>query len=126
MTNAANLTATQTIFILLALAFIAGFVLDLISIVLIIIPVAVAILRKMGVDDVWFCIMFLIVIQTSYLTPPMAPAIFYLRGISPPEITLGDMYRGVIPFILLELMVLALVYWFPALALWLPKLVFKS
>ncbi len=124
LTTAANLTATQTIFILLALAFIAGFVLDLISIVLIIIPVAVAILRKMGVDDVWFCIMFLIVIQTSYLTPPMAPAIFYLRGISPPEITLGDMYRGVIPFIGLELMVLALVYFFPALALWLPEIVF--
>lgn len=126
MTTAANLTATQTIFILLGLAFIAGFVLDLISIVLIIIPVAIAILRNMGVDDVWFCIMFLIVIQTSYLTPPMAPAIFYLRGISPPEITLTDMYRGVIPFIILELMVLALVYFFPALALWLPSVVFRS
>ncbi|MGI9421946.1 MAG: TRAP transporter large permease [Hyphomicrobiaceae bacterium] len=126
LTTAANLTATQTIFILLALAFVAGFVLDLISIVLIIIPVAIAILRKMGVDDVWFCIMFLIVIQTSYLTPPMAPAIFYLRGISPPEIRLTDMYRGVVPFIMLELVILALVYFFPALALWLPSVVFGS
>ena len=124
--EAANLSPTATIFILLFIAFIAGFVLDLISIVLIIIPVAVAVLRKMGVDDVWFCIMFLIVIQTSYLTPPMAPAIFYLRGISPPEIRLADMYRGVIPFILLELVVLALVYWFPGLALWLPSVVFKT
>ncbi len=123
---AANLSATATIFILLFIAFIAGFVLDLISIVLIIIPVAVAVLRKMGVDDVWFCIMFLIVIQTSYLTPPMAPAIFYLRGISPPEIKLADMYRGVVPFIALELVVLALVYWFPGLALWLPSVVFKT
>ena len=124
--EAANLSPTATIFILLFIAFIAGFVLDLISIVLIIIPVAVAVLRKMGVDDVWFCIMFLIVIQTSYLTPPMAPAIFYLRGISPPEIRLADMYRGVIPFILLELAVLALVYWFPGIALWLPSVVFKT
>ena len=123
---AAQLSATATIFILLAIAFVAGFVLDLISIVLIIIPVAIAVLRKMGVDDVWFCIMFLIVIQTSYLTPPMAPAIFYLRGISPPEISLTDMYRGVIPFIALELVVLALVYFFPALALWLPAVVFKT
>ncbi len=123
---AANLSPTATIFILLFIAFIAGFVLDLISIVLIIIPVAVAVLRKMGVDDVWFCIMFLIVIQTSYLTPPMAPAIFYLRGISPPEIKLADMYRGVIPFIVLELVVLALVYWFPGLALWLPSVVFRT
>lgn len=124
LTQAANLTPHQTIFILLGLAFVAGFVLDLISIVLIIIPVSIAILRKMGVDDVWFCIMFLIMIQTSYLTPPMAPAIFYLRGISPPEIRLSDMYRGVVPFIVLELIVLALVYWFPGLALWLPRLVF--
>ncbi len=123
---AADLSPTATIFILLFIAFIAGFVLDLISIVLIIIPVAVAVLRKMGVDDVWFCIMFLIVIQTSYLTPPMAPAIFYLRGISPPEIKLADMYRGVIPFIVLELVVLALVYWFPGLALWLPSVVFRT
>ena len=124
--GAANLSETATIFILLAIAFIAGFVLDLISIVLIIIPVAIEILRKMGVNDVWFCIMFLIVIQTSYLTPPMAPAIFYLRGISPPEIKLADMYRGVVPFIILELIVLALVWLFPALALWLPEVVFQT
>ena len=57
----------------------------------------------------WFCIVFLIVIQTSYLTPPMAPAIFYLRGISPPEIRLMDMYRGVMPFIALEVIALAMV-----------------
>jgi tripartite ATP-independent transporter DctM subunit len=124
--DAADLSPTATIFVLLFIAFIAGFVLDLISIVLIIIPVAVAILRKMGIDDVWFCIMFLIVIQTSYLTPPMAPAIFYLRGISPPEIKLVDMYKGVIPFIGLELVVLALVFFFPALALWLPSVVFTT
>ena len=109
---------------MLALAFVAGFVLDLISIVLIIVPIAVELLRPMGVDIVWFCIMFLIMIQTSYLTPPMAPAIFYLRGISPPELTLAHMYRGVVPFIALEIVVLALVALFPALALWLPEQVF--
>ncbi len=90
--------------------------LDQISIILIIIPVAIAVLRSMGVDDVWFCIMFLVVIQTSYLTPPMAPAIFYLRGISPPEISLGDMYRGVVPFILLEFVCLGMIMVFPELA----------
>jgi TRAP-type mannitol/chloroaromatic compound transport system permease large subunit len=78
----------------------------------------------MGIDVVWFCIMFLIVIQTSYLTPPMAPAIFYLRGISPPELRLSHMYKGVVPFIALEIVVLALVAMFPALALWLPEVVF--
>jgi len=69
----------------------------------------------------WFCILFLIVIQTSYLTPPMAPAIFYLRGISPPEIRLVHMYKGVLPFIVLEVIALALVILVPALALWLPE-----
>ena len=122
--EAANLTAWPTMLILLLIAFIAGFVLDLISIVLIIIPVAIAVLRAMGVDDVWFCIMFLVVIQTSYLTPPMAPAIFYLRGISPPEIRLSDMYRGVVPFIILEFICLGLVMAFPEIALWLPEVVF--
>lgn len=121
----ANLSVGQTIFILLGVSFVAGFVLDLISIVLIVIPVAIAIMRSLGVDDVWFCILFLVMVQTSYLTPPMAPAIFYLRGISPPEIRLVDMYKGVLPFIGLQIVVLLLVYFFPALALWLPEVVFR-
>ncbi|MBN06161.1 TRAP transporter large permease subunit [Ponticaulis sp.] len=124
--EAANLTAWPTMLILMLIAFIAGFVLDLISIVLIIIPIAITVLRAMGVNDVWFCIMFLVVIQTSYLTPPMAPAIFYLRGISPPEIRLSDMYRGVVPFIALEFICLGLVMVFPEIALWLPSVVFET
>ena len=122
--EAAQLGAWSTMLILMLIAFVAGFVLDLISIILIIIPVAIAVLRTMGVDDVWFCIMFLVVIQTSYLTPPMAPAIFYLRGISPPEIRLVDMYRGVVPFILLEFVCLGAIMAFPELALWLPEVLF--
>jgi tripartite ATP-independent transporter DctM subunit len=124
MLAGSNLSPWTIMLSMLALAFIAGFVLDLISIVLIIVPIAVELLRPMGVDVVWFCIMFLIIIQTSYLTPPMAPAIFYLRGISPPEIKLGHMYKGVVPFIALEIVVLALVAIFPGLALWLPSVVF--
>ena len=124
MLAGSNLSPWTIMLSMLALAFIAGFVLDLISIILIIVPIAVELLRPMGVDIVWFCIMFLIVIQTSYLTPPMAPAIFYLRGISPPELKLGHMYKGVVPFIALEIVVLALVATFPGLALWLPGVVF--
>ena len=123
--EAAQLGPWSTMLILMLIAFIAGFVLDLISIILIIIPVSVAVLRSMGVDDVWFCIMFLVVIQTSYLTPPMAPAIFYLRGISPPEIRLTDMYKGVLPFIALEFVCLGLIMAFPDLALKLPELLFE-
>ena len=119
-----NLTVWPTILIFLLITFVAGFVIEFISIMIIIVPVAVAVLRPMGVDDVWFCILFLIVIQTSYLTPPMAPAIFFLRGISPPELRLTDMYRGVIPFIALHFVCLALIVIFPELALWLPELMF--
>jgi len=121
----ANLSVWPTILIFMLITFIAGFVLEFISIMIIVVPVAVAVLRGMGVDDVWFCIMFLIVIQTSYLTPPMAPAIFFLRGISPPEIRLADMYRGVVPFIVLHFVCLGLLIMFPELALWLPEIMFE-
>ena len=128
LVEAAQLSGWATLFILLLLAFIAGFVLDLISIILIIIPIAIPLIEKIefyGMDPSqvksWFCVLFLIVIQTSYLTPPMAPAIFYLRGISPPEIKLSHMYKGVAPFIALEVIALALVILFPGLALWLPE-----
>ena len=119
--QAAGLTAWSTLFVILILAFVAGFVLDMISIILIFVPISIALMEQFGFDKVWFCILFLIVIQTSYLTPPMAPAIFYLRGISPPEITLRDMYRGVVPFIGLEIIALGLVMAYPQLALWLPS-----
>ena len=128
LVEAAELSGWATLFILLLLAFVAGFVLDLISIILIIIPIAIPLIEKIefyGMDPSqvksWFCVLFLIVIQTSYLTPPMAPAIFYLRGISPPEIRLSHMYKGVAPFIALEVIALGPVIFFPALALWLPE-----
>ena len=81
----------------------------------------VPLVKAAGFHPVWFCILFLIIIQTSYLTPPMAPAIFYLRGISPPSITLLHMYKGVIPFILLQVLTLAIVMIFPQTVLWLPS-----
>ncbi|WP_404295501.1 TRAP transporter large permease subunit [Halomonas sp.] len=107
--------------LILLIAFIAGFVLDLISVVLIIVPVAMPIVRMLGFDEIWFCVAFLVVLQTSYLTPPLAPAIFYLRAITPPEVTLRHMYRGVVPFIACQLVVLALVLAFPMIATWLPE-----
>jgi tripartite ATP-independent transporter DctM subunit len=118
--DAAALGSAGTLGFVLLLGFLAGFVLEPISIILIMIPVVMPIIQIAGHDPVWFCILFLVVLQTSYLTPPMAPSIFYLRGIAPPEITLRDMYRGVVPFIVIQLLTLLLVIAFPALALWLP------
>ena len=133
LVQGANLSGWQTLAILLLLAFIAGFVLDLISIILIIIPIAMPIIAGFtfyemdpGQVKIWFCILFLIMIQTSYLTPPMAPAIFYLRGISPPEIRLVHMYKGVLPFIALEIIALVMVMVWPELALWLPEKVLEA
>lgn len=118
--EAANLGPALTLVLFLLVCFIAGFFLDWISVLLIFIPVFIPIVRALGFEPVWFCILFLIVIQTSYLTPPMAPAIFYLRGISPPEITLRHMFRGVVPFIIMQLFCLGIVAAFPELVLWLP------
>ncbi len=110
-----GLNRWAVLFFILLVAFLGGFFLDWISIILIVIPIAVPIIGTLGFDPVWFCVLFLIVIQTSYLTPPLAPAVFYLKGIAPPEIKLSDMYRGVIPFILLHFGVMILLILFPSL-----------
>ncbi|WP_160061629.1 TRAP transporter large permease [Psychromonas sp. L1A2] len=113
---------TTVLGLILFIAFIAGFLLDMMSVVLIIIPVAIPIVRLLGFDDIWFCVAFLVVLQTSYLTPPLAPSIFYLRAISPPSITLKHMYAGVVPFICIQLVVLFVILAFPETALWLPRI----
>ena len=118
--DAAELSGWATVALFLLISFIAGFFLDWISVLLIFIPVFIPLVTGLGFDPVWFCILFLIVIQTSYLTPPMAPAIFYLRGISPPEITLNHMFKGVVPFVVLQIFTLAIVAAYPQIALWLP------
>ena len=118
---AANLSPWATLGLFLFICLLAGFILDWISILLIFIPVFMPIVNKMGFDPVWFCVLFLIIIQTSYLSPPMAPAIFYLRGIAPPEITIHHMFRGVVPFIVLQVLTLAITAAFPQLVLWLPS-----
>ena len=107
--------------LLLFIAFVTGCFLEWISMVLIFIPLFIPIVVGLGFDPTWFCILFLIVIQTSYITPPMAPAIFYLRGISPPEITVWDMYKGIVPFVFLQFTTLVIVMLFPQLVLWLPS-----
>jgi tripartite ATP-independent transporter DctM subunit len=106
--------------LMMSIIFLAGFFLDWISIVLIFVPIFTPLIKAAGFDPVWFCILFLIMIQTSYLTPPMAPAIFYLRAVAPPAIRIADMYRGVVPFILLQLVTLVVTMIWPGLVTWLP------
>ncbi|WP_375572697.1 TRAP transporter large permease subunit [Seohaeicola saemankumensis] len=119
-----GLDAWSVIAIILFVTFILGFVLDLISVVLILVPISMPLLRVYGVDPLWFSIVFLVTLQTSYLTPPMSPSIFYLKAIAPPSIKLSDMYWGVIPFICCQIVILALVLTFPELATWMPKVIY--
>ena len=107
--------------IIMFITFIAGFMLDPLVIILIIVPIAAPLIVQAGFDVVWFCVLFLVMLQTAYLTPPMAPSIFYLRGIAPPEITLRDMYVGIWPFIGLQLIVVTLLMLFPGIVTWLPN-----
>lgn len=106
---------------LLLVVFFAGFVLDWVSIVLIFVPIFAPLVRSAGIDPVWFAMLVLVVIQTSYLTPPMAPSIFYLRSIAPKDMTYGHMYRGVLPFVATQMLVLAALLLMPELATWLPS-----
>ncbi len=120
-----QLTPWMLLSLMMAIIFIAGFFLDWISIVLIFVPIFTPLAKTAGFDPVWFCVLFLILIQTSYLTPPMAPAIFYLRAVAPPEITIHHMYRGVVPFIVLQLFTLVLTLIFPQLVTWLPTVMLQ-
>ncbi len=84
-------------------------------------PLFLPVFTAAGVDMVWLATLICVNLQTSFLTPPFGWALFFLRGVAPPEVTTGDIYRGVVPFILMQLVALLLVFQFPALATWLPK-----
>ncbi|MEJ8476372.1 TRAP transporter large permease [Roseibium algae] len=118
--ESAGLGEAGIIIFFLVIVFLLGFVLDWTANVLICVPLFTPIIRQTGIDPVWFGTMVIVVIQTSYLTPPMASSIFYLKSIAPPDMTYGQMCRGVVPFIVLQLITLALVACFPQLSTWLP------
>ena len=119
--KASNLGPWGLLSIVLFITFLAGFMLDPLVIILIIVPISAPLVTAVGFDVVWFCVVFLVMLQTAYLTPPMAPSIFYLRGIAPPEITLRDMYIGIWPFIGLQLVVVVTIMVFPEFVTWLPN-----
>ena len=107
------------------LMFLLGFVLDFIEITFVVVPIVGPILLSMGLDPVWLGIMIAINLQTSFLTPPFGFALFYLRGVAPAEVTTGQIYRGVMPFIGLQLAMLLVLSFWPQLATWLPGVIYK-
>ncbi len=111
--------------IVMLVMFLLGFILDFIEITFMVVPIIAPVLLTLGVDPIWLGIMIAINLQTSFLTPPFGFALFYLRGVAPPSVKITDIYKGVAPFILIQVtMMFALAYW-PQLATWLPEQVFK-
>ena len=102
------------------LMFLLGFVLDFIEITFVVVPIVGPILLAMGIDPIWLGVMIAINLQTSFLTPPFGFALFYLRGVAPESLPTGAIYRGVIPFIAIQILALAIVALWPGLATWLP------
>ena len=105
--------------------FLLGFILDFIEITFVVVPIVGPVLLAMGLDPVWLGVMIAINLQTSFLTPPFGFSLFYLRGVAPPEITTTQIYRGVVPFIVLQLLMLGALALFPQLATWLPDAVYS-
>ncbi|MFN7195115.1 MAG: TRAP transporter large permease subunit, partial [bacterium] len=111
--------------VIMGVIFLMGFFLDFVEITIIVIPIVGPIILAMGVDPVWFGVMIAVNLQTSFLTPPFGFSLFYLRGVAPPSVSTMHIYRGIVPFVILQLLGLAAVMAFPPLATWLPDLLFK-
>jgi TRAP-type mannitol/chloroaromatic compound transport system permease large subunit len=116
--------ALGAMIVVMLLMFVMGFFLDTIEILFVVVPIVGPALLMLGFDPVWLGIMIAINLQTSFLTPPLGYALFYLRSVAPPEVTTMQIYRGVIPFVMIQLLMLVLLAMFPAIATWLPNYIF--
>jgi len=115
-------TATLVVMIVI---FLLGFILDFIEITFVVVPIVGPVLLAMGLDPVWLGIMIALNLQTSFLTPPFGFSLFYLRGVAPDSIVTSDIYKGVIPFIAIQLFMLGLLATWPELATWLPDYIYN-
>ncbi|MEM9257971.1 MAG: TRAP transporter large permease subunit, partial [Pseudomonadota bacterium] len=110
--------------VVMALMFVLGFVLDFIEIIFVVVPIVGPVLLTMGIDPIWLGILIAVNLQTSFLTPPFGFALFYLRGVAASTVTTGDIYRGVLPFIAIQILVLGLIAAAPSLVTWLPERIY--
>jgi len=110
--------------VVMLVMFLLGFILDFIEIIFVIVPLTAPALLAMGIDPVWLGIMIAVNLQTSFLTPPFGFALFYLRGVTPDSVATSQIYRGVLPFIAIQVFVLILLALFPQIATWLPSIIY--
>ncbi len=113
MIEDSNLTAHQFLLLVMVIVFVAGFFIDFIEIIFIIVPIVAPIFAKFQMDPLWIGILLALNLQTSFLTPPFGFALFYLKGVAPPEVKTSDIYKGIIPFIMIQLVILLIVAFFP-------------
>lgn len=116
--------ALGAMLIVMLVMFLLGFILDFIEIVYVVVPIVAPVLLMMGLDPIWLGVMIAINLQTSFLTPPFGFSLFYLRGVAPVEVKTTDIYRGVIPFIIIQLGLLIILAFFPAITNWLPNIIY--
>lgn len=116
---------TGAVIVVMAIMFLLGFILDTFEIIFIVIPITAPILLNLGVDPIWLGVIVGVNLQTSFLTPPFGFALFYLRGVAPNNVSTGMIYRGVIPFVLLQILALAIMFMVPGIATWLPKYLYS-
>ncbi|MDN6321196.1 MAG: TRAP transporter large permease subunit, partial [Halomonas sp.] len=114
---------TGATIVVMLVIFLLGFILDFIEITFVVVPIVGPVLLAMGIDPIWLGIMIAVNLQTSFLTPPFGFALFYLRGVTPQSVPTSAIYRGVVPFIVLQLLMLLALSLFPSLATWLPSVV---
>jgi tripartite ATP-independent transporter DctM subunit len=119
-----NLSPTGFIWLTMLVIFLLGWPLEWTEIIIIFLPLFLPLLSHFNVDPLWFGIMVAVNLQTAFLSPPVAMAAFYLKGVSPPDVTLAQIYWGMTYFMMLQVLALVIVFIFPELATWLPKLVF--
>ena len=108
------------LFIVMSIIFIAGFFLDFIEITFIHVPVLAPIMIHLGVDPLWLAVLIAVNLQTSFLTPPFGFALFYLKGVTPPEVETMDIYKGIIPFVIIQIIGLGVICLIPEAVTWLP------
>jgi TRAP-type mannitol/chloroaromatic compound transport system permease large subunit len=108
------------VIVILLVAFVAGFFLDWLEITLILLPLVAPVVKAAGLNDVWFVVLFAVCLQTSFMTPPVGFTLFCVKGIAPRAITTRHIYIGIIPFVIIQLFAVAVVFSFPRLVTWLP------
>jgi tripartite ATP-independent transporter DctM subunit len=120
-----GLTSTQFLILSQFIIFILGWPLEWTEIIVIFMPIFIPLLAKFNIDPLFFGLLVALNLQTAFLSPPVAMAAFYLKGVAPPSVTLNQIFAGMVPFMLIQVVALVLLYVFPAIGMWLPSVLYK-